>query len=360
MKFATEQWRNLPEKYKAPLLQAVAKIRGLTPRDWTLVGAGAGLLVVGIGIGIVIGRAMIPPPPAPPQPIVQEQDAPQVHTGDDSNGPVLVEPPSPEPEPALPEPTHMAKPAEIQTATVAAARPAWRKFAVPVTVAADKPKIAIIIDDLGLDRRRTLRALDLPPPLTLAFLTYAEDLPAQTEAAHQHGHELLVHMPMQAVSSHFNAGPNTLEVGLSDQDLRARIDWGLGRFTGYVGVNNHMGSRFTADEPGMAIVMAEMKRRGLLFVDSVTTDVSQAGGAAKRLGVPFLQRQVFLDNEQTMDSIRHQLAETESIARRHGQAIAIGHPHDATLTALSEWLPTLAAKGFEIVPVTALLKEKKS
>jgi hypothetical protein len=257
-------------------------------------------------------------------------------------------------------PTPTNKPVPTSSPLKIVGQPAWRRYAVPFTATGSKPKIAIIIDDLGLDRRRTNRAIELPPPLTMAFLTYAEDLPAQTEIAHKHGHELLVHMPMQAMSSHFNAGPNTLEVGLSEQELQTRIQWGLSRFTGFVGVNNHMGSRFTSDADGMDVVMRALKRSGLLFLDSVTTDVSQGPAAAKREGVPFLQRQVFLDNEQTQESINHQLAETEEIARRHGQAIAIGHPHDATISALSEWLPTLAAKGFEIVPLTALMKEKKS
>ena len=238
-------------------------------------------------------------------------------------------------------------------------KPAWLRYSVPAKPVAGRPQITIVIDDLGLDKRRTRRAIELPAPLTLAFLTYSEDLPAQTEMAHEHGHELLVHMPMQALSSHFNAGPNVLEVGMSPDELHHRIQWGLDRFTGYVGVNNHMGSRFTGNVDGMVVVMQEMKQRGLLFLDSVTTDVSAAGDAAKRVGgVPFVQRQVFLDNEQSLESIREQLAKTETIARTHGHAVAIGHPHDSTITALAEWLPSLEGKGFSIVPLTTLVKEQ--
>lgn len=312
------------------------------------------LLLAGVGIGTLAGRALKPGAEPVPTP---------VHVGDDRNGPELVVPEQPAVEPP-PEAVLAPSNPQIAVATPLpeanpASKPAWKRYAVPFKAIADKPKIAIVIDDLGIDRRRSLIAIELPPPLTLAFMTYADDLADQTEKARRRGHELLVHMPMQAMSAHFNAGPNVLEVGLSDRELRQRIDWGLDRFSGYVGVNNHMGSRFTADIQGMEVVMSELKRHGLLFLDSVTTDGSQAGAAAKRLGVPFLQRQVFLDNDQSVQAIREQLIKTEEIAKRHGQAIAIGHPHDATLAALADWLPTLAAKGFEIVPLTALLIKEK-
>lgn len=330
-------------------------------------------LLLGVGLGIGVGHWVKHHRTSPSV----EAHSATPNVADDRNGPAEVLPPpppaaaalpsEPAPEPApipeTPPPPSPVAPAPQKASPPESARsstkPAWLKYAVAAKPSAGRPQISIVIDDLGLDKRRTKRAIELPAPLTLAFMTYADDLPSQTEMAHDHGHELLVHMPMQALSSHFNAGPNVLEVGMSADELHHRIQWGLERFTGFVGVNNHMGSRFTGNLDGMQVVMQELKQRGLMFLDSVTTDVSAAGDAAKRVGgVPFVQRQVFLDNEQSLDSIREQLAKTEAIARSHGHAIAIGHPHDATLTALADWLPTLEAKGFSVVPVTTLVKEQ--
>jgi polysaccharide deacetylase 2 family uncharacterized protein YibQ len=236
--------------------------------------------------------------------------------------------------------------------------PAWVRYAVPTPAVNGRPMIAVVIDDLGLDRVRTRRMIMMKGPLTLSFMTYAHDLAAQTRLARAHGHELLLHMPMQPDNPHLDAGPNVLDVGMAPAVLRRRIDWGLNRFTGYVGVNNHMGSRFTADAPGMAVVMAEMKRHGLLFLDSVTTNKSVAPGLARRDHVPFASRDVFLDDVQTVSAVDRQLREVERLARRYGAVIAIGHAHDATLAALHRWLPTLSRKGLVLVPLTAIVDER--
>lgn len=236
-------------------------------------------------------------------------------------------------------------------------KPAWIRYAVPPPAVGGKPMIAVVIDDLGVDRRRSEKVVGLPGPLTLAWMTYAENLRGITQTARNRGHELMVHMPMQPMSESYDPGPDVLEVGLKTDELRRRIRWGLGRFDGFVGVNNHMGSRFTADRAGMGVVMEEIKAHGLLFLDSVTTQKSVAPDLARQHGVPFAARHVFLDNDMAVSAVREQLAKTESYARKHGAAIAIGHPHDGTIEALSGWLPTLAAKGFVLVPVTTIVRQ---
>jgi hypothetical protein len=144
--------------------------------------------------------------------------------------------------------------------------------------------------------------------------------------------------------------------GLSEAEIGRRLDWALNRFSGYVGINNHMGSRFTADEKGMAEVMGRLKSRGLLFLDSRTTSRTMGPALAHRLGVPLAERSVFLDNVETADSVRGQLTELEAIARRDGFAVAIGHPKEATLSALASWLETLENKGLVLVPVSAIVR----
>jgi polysaccharide deacetylase 2 family uncharacterized protein YibQ len=121
-----------------------------------------------------------------------------------------------------------------------------------------------------------------------------------------------------------------------------------------VGVNNHMGSRGTADPALMLAVLSEVRRRGLVFVDSRTTGASVAPTIAERLGVPIASRDVFLDNIPTSGVVLAQLEAAERVARRHGSAIAIGHPFPATLSALADWLPAAERRGLRLVTARSL------
>lgn len=233
--------------------------------------------------------------------------------------------------------------------------PAWQRFAVPV--ARDgRPKIVVVIDDLGLDRKRSRATVALPGPLTMSYMAYAEDLKSQTAAARRAGHELMLHVPMEPSSSKINPGPNVLLSGMPAAELRKNVEWNLDQVSGYVGINNHMGSRFTADSDGMKVVVQALKERGLLFLDSLTSGRSVAHDEARAAGIPFAIRNIFLDHEDDLDAINRQLERTEEVARRTGLAIAIGHPRDKTLTALRAWLPELNALGFQLVPISAVAR----
>lgn len=239
-----------------------------------------------------------------------------------------------------------------------ASAPAWRRFAVAAPPTAGRPMIAVIIDDMGVDRRRSERAVALPGPLTLSYLTYARDLTQQTAAAHRAGHELMVHVPMQPISRDADPGPNALRIDLGPDELARRIDWALSRFSGYVGINNHEGSRFTTDATGMAEVLRALHRRGLLYVDSRTTAKTVAPGLARALGVPYAERNVFLDDSNDVASVEVQVGRLEQSALRNGYAIAIGHPREATLAVLASWLPKLRDRGFVLVPVSAIVEHR--
>ncbi|MEQ8333071.1 divergent polysaccharide deacetylase family protein [Nisaea sp.] len=236
--------------------------------------------------------------------------------------------------------------------------PAWIRNAVTVKAEAGKPMIALVIDDVGIDRRRSDAVIALPGPMTLSFLTYAEDLARQTAAARARGHELMVHVPMQPKSADADPGPNVLRVRDTPAQLAEKLEWGLSRFEGYVGINNHMGSRFTIDRAGMQTVMTALGSRGLFFLDSVTAPDSAGTNTARAAGVPVLTRDVFLDNEDTPEEVRFRLEQLEKIALRTGAAIAIGHPHDATISVLRDWIPDAIARGFAIVPVSALVRRR--
>jgi len=239
---------------------------------------------------------------------------------------------------------------------LAVSKPAWLRYAVPAPATGNRPLVAIVLDDLGLDRLRTAEAMRLSGPLTLSFMTYASDLAAQTQAARHAGHELLLHVPMEAVDQHADPGPHGLFTALSRDEILERLRWGLGRFDGFVGINNHMGSKFTSDERGMAPVMEELHARGLMFLDSRTSPSSAGLRLAIAYGVPHAARDVFLDDDQAPAAIAKQLAKLEQLARQHGSAIAIGHPHDATIAALKAWLPLLGGKGLVLVPVSAVAR----
>ena len=261
---------------------------------------------------------------------------------------------------AAPSPAFIENPAVIPSPPpqIAAApplpKPVWEQNAVSVSVKPGQPIIAIVIDDMGLDRNRSARAAALPGPLTLAYLAYANDLSRQTAQARTAGHELLVHVPMEPSGATTDPGPNALLTMLSEAELARRIAWNLDQFVGFVGINNHMGSKATSDPETMRAVMAELSKRGLLFLDSRTSGATVAREQAERAGIPALKRDVFLDHDPSAIAVRAALLKTEKTAEEQGYAIAIGHPKDATIAALAEWLPDVKARGFAIAPVSAL------
>lgn len=219
---------------------------------------------------------------------------------------------------------------------------------------AGRGRIAIVIDDIGPAFEDSERALRLPAPITMSVLPYAKHAAELAAEARQRGHEILVHMPMQPIG-HADPGPNALLTGLSQAEFARRLHWNLTRFDGYVGVNNHMGSRLTTDPALMRIVLQALRERGVFYLDSRTIAGSVGLPLAKQLGEPALGRNVFLDNEMTPAAVRRQLSVTETYAERHGSVIAIGHPHPVTVEALEQWVEEARRRGFTLAPITALL-----
>jgi polysaccharide deacetylase 2 family uncharacterized protein YibQ len=247
--------------------------------------------------------------------------------------------------------------ARPQPAAAPSSQQAWKRNAVPFGDLNGKPLVAVVIDDVGIDRPHSKRAWELPGPLTMSFLPYAKDLREQAAAARSRGQELMLHLPMEP-TGRADPGPGALLVSLSETELKQRVTAALDSFDGYVGVNNHMGSRFTANKPDMETVLKLFRARGLMFLDSRTTAQTVGEQTAQELGVPTMPRNVFLDDDEAPDAVRRRLAETEAVARRQGFVVAIGHPHEATLQALAEWLPGLAAKGLVLAPATAVLRKR--
>ena len=237
-----------------------------------------------------------------------------------------------------------------------AQEPLWKKNAVPFKQDLSKAKIVIIIDDMGMDKKHTREAMALTAPVTFSWLPYATNVQPLINESRAAGHETIVHVPMEPENGSIDAGPTVLKKSMSPTELSAMLDTNFSAFTGYVGFNNHMGSKLTQDSEAMQLVMADAAQRGILFVDSRTAPESVADQTAAVFGMPHVTRDVFLDHAEDMQSVKAALARMEAVAKHQGYAVGIGHPKDITLAALREWLPTLAAKGLELAPVSAVVK----
>lgn len=227
----------------------------------------------------------------------------------------------------------------------------------PVATSADSPPlITIIIDDVGDNLRQGLRAVRLPGPVATALLPHTAYARRLARVAHRHGKEVMLHLPMEPNDS-ASAGPGVITLAMSEDEFLRTLGNNLASLPHIVGINNHMGSRLTSDADRMRWLMQALRRHGdVFFVDSRTTVATLAERTAQEYGVPALRRHVFLDNEPTPAAIAEQFARLLALARKRGSAVAIGHPHTATLDFLEQRLPRLEAEGVRLVPVRALLR----
>jgi polysaccharide deacetylase 2 family uncharacterized protein YibQ len=218
-------------------------------------------------------------------------------------------------------------------------------------------KVAIIVDDLGRGTRQASQLLAIGQPVTFAILPGESHAAQVAELAHAAGREVMLHAPMEPQGFPvIDPGDDALLLSQSETELRARMAALLKRVPHVAGVNNHMGSRFTEDEPAMAAIMAVLREEGLFFVDSLTSSRSVGAAMAANAGVAAGRRDVFLDNVADVAAIVQQIRLLAGKARRNGSAIGICHPYPETLQALRQELPKLAGEGIEFVPVSALVK----
>jgi len=215
-----------------------------------------------------------------------------------------------------------------------------------------RPSIAIIIDDLGYSSAITERADALPAAITFSFLAVSNDVAAQVMGARKAGHEVLLHLAMEPVGT-ANAGPLELKVGQSQAQMASILDSALARVPGAIGLNNHMGSKFTADPTAVATLGHVLETHHLIFVDSRTTTKTVAARVMREDGLPVAERRIFLDDEpETKESVRSALAQAEKLARAQGSIVAIGHPREATLAVLADWSAKVESDGIDLVSVS--------
>lgn len=217
--------------------------------------------------------------------------------------------------------------------------------------------LAILLDDAGQQTRLIPEAAALPKPVAFAVLPF---LPASAETAvslHRSGHEIWLHMPMEPEGyPSEDPGPGAILVSMSDGDLRRTLNTAINSVPFIVGMNNHMGSKATANLRLMTIVMQELRSRNLFFIDSRTTAKTRALDAARAQGVPSNRRRVFLDNDHSMAAIRLQLEDAVYEAKKYGEAIAIGHFKKTTIDVLAQDASGLKDRGVTLVRPGSLMR----
>jgi polysaccharide deacetylase 2 family uncharacterized protein YibQ len=325
--------------------------------------------------------AIPPPPPTPPEPATLTDITPRAETPPAPAGTVVVHdasepevitiPGTPAPDSAVaqnPKPTAEGKPlafpdpelieassyGPLPRISATGSRP-LEAYARPVNAPATAVRIAIVVGGLGIDKDSTAKAIaSLPADVSLAFAPYDPTMTADVNAAHAAGHELLLQVPLEPFNyPAINPGKNTLTTDASEDENRNRLRWLLGRMTGYVGVVNYLGARFTADQQAMTPVLRELASRGVLYLDDGSSPRSATEAAAGR--APFLRADMVLDTDVSSDAINAQLAALESIARARGFAIATATAFPQTVDAIAAFADAAAAKGIVLVPLTALL-----
>lgn len=201
------------------------------------------------------------------------------------------------------------------------------------------PRLVIVIDDLGESMTVAHRLASLPFPVSFSVLPYNTKARQVAELARQKNLELLLHLPSEpeGYPTSANSGPGTLRVNMSPAVLEQTLVDNLARLPEVDGVNNHMGSRLTQDKKAMSVILGHLHGRGKFFLDSLTTPKSCVREVSKSVGMRYYRRHIFLDNTAKEHAILLQLKKAESLARRTGLAVAIGHPYPATLSALEAW-----------------------
>jgi len=215
---------------------------------------------------------------------------------------------------------------------------------------AGKAYMSIIIDDLGQNPERDSRTLALPGPVTMAIMP---DTPHATDfarQAHKAGKTVILHMPMDPAE-----GPYAWHPGLPIEALARRLDSALLKVPYAAGINNHMGSRMTAQREPMAWLMGELQRRHLFFVDSRTSAATVAAAEAQAQGLAHVSRDVFLDDVRTAEAITQQLQQGIALAHKQGSAVLIGHPYPQTLEVLERELPRLKNQGIELIRLKQMI-----
>jgi polysaccharide deacetylase 2 family uncharacterized protein YibQ len=226
-----------------------------------------------------------------------------------------------------------------------------------VAKAGDPPRIAILVTGLGLPGSPPGDVLKgLPAPVSVAYGAYGRNLQDGVKQVRADGHEVLLQIPLEPDNyPSVDPGPHTLLTTLPPEENLKRLQWLMSRYTGYVGVTNHMGAKFEATSASLAPVLEELKRRGLLYIDDGSVQESTAGQIAGAIGLDYSVVSVQID----AGNVAKQLAQLETTAKERGAAIGVAKATPATIKQLADWANKLEAKGFVLVPVSAAVRSQR-
>lgn len=348
--------RSAPQRRKTPAVRKKSSRRAKKVFDGKRILLALGVLLILVVAGAVTVRLLLPPPPTPVAVKVPPQAPSRVMPVPKPSPPPMATRPQPRPLPAppaapvpAPEPTYEVFP-PVETP------PPEAPPIAPPPVLPGKPRVALVIDDLGYDLRLAEAFLDLDVPLTLAVLPFSPHQREVVAAARRRGQQVMLHLPMEPEEyPHVDPGPGALLARMNPDELIAQLRRDLAQVPEAVGVNNHMGSRLTRESAHLNQIFSVLKERGLFFIDSRTTSRSIGYQSARLLKVPFAQRDVFLDHRQDPDFVQRQIKELLRRAEKNGQALGIGHPHRVTLEVLREMLPEIRRR-VDLVPAATLVR----
>ena len=214
-----------------------------------------------------------------------------------------------------------------------------------------KPMVSLVVGGLGLNAVTTRAAIErLPAEVTLSFVPYAEGLQAWIDMARAQGHEVMIEMPMEPTGYPDNdPGPYTLLSSGGADDVEAKLDWLLGRATGYFGVTNYLGDRFATSDEGMGAMLAVLRQRGVAFLDDGS--MRRKPGAFARASADRI-----IDEQQSPAAIMGQLTALEAAAKTRGAALGTGFSYPVTVEAAARWTAGLEARGLQLAPASAMTR----
>ncbi len=219
-------------------------------------------------------------------------------------------------------------------------------------------RIAIVIGAMGISASGTREAINkLPEEITLAFAPYGQGLQSLVDSARRSGHEIMLQIPMEPFDYPDNdPGPRTLLNSIEPSENVKRLQWLMSRFSGYFGVTNYMGARFTSSEKSLQPIMKWIAQRGLVYLDDGASPRSLTAKLSAPSGLKVKVAQVRLDYGQTPQSIRSELEKLERIAAEQGMALGVGSGMPLTVKLVMEWAKTLSARGIVLVPASAVFR----
>ena len=221
--------------------------------------------------------------------------------------------------------------------------------------AACPPRIALIIDDIGFNLRRAEQFLKADIPITFSVLPRLCWSVESALALHARGHEIMLHQPMEPFSTEVDPGPGAIFVDDRPDCIHQVVAENIATLPNVVGVNNHMGSKYTQQTQKMGQALDVVRNRGLFFVDSLTTWNSTAYACARQMGMSTIRRDLFLDNQREVPSVIRQMKRLRTRAQKHGSAIGIGHPRPDTAEGIMRFLETPESRDVSFVYISQIL-----